>query len=125
MIIINLTQHAATPDQVAQGVVDLPDSLQHIAKGLLTFVQLPTADQVMQRAVALTKLISNQYPYYDVDAVMIGGAPYLMAPLVSQLMQSGYQAVFAYTDRVSVDVVQPDGTTKKTAIFKHMGFVNA
>ncbi len=122
--IINMTQHNASPDQRGAGVVDFGANA-HIMKGLLTFVRLPTSSQVLARAVALVDLLQANHDIYDVDSVMIGGAPYLMAPLVSQLTAAGYKPVFAYTDRVSVDVVQADGSIKKTAMFKHLGFVDA
>jgi hypothetical protein len=55
---------------------------------------------------------------------MIGGAPYLMAPLESALRAHGITPVYAFSVRESVDQVQPDGSVRKVAVFRHAGFVN-
>lgn len=54
---------------------------------------------------------------------MIGGAPYLMAPLERELMRRGVAPVYALSDRVSEEQAQPDGTVRKVNVFKHVGFL--
>ncbi len=123
-MILTMTQHAATPDQVSSGVVDWDSKTVVSMRKLLTFTSLPDMDKVMSAAVALVSLLRANYDYQKVDAVMIGGAPYLMPALVSQLQQAGYHPTFAYSDRVSIDTVKDDGSTHKAVVFKHMGFVD-
>lgn len=43
-MILNLTMHAATPDQIAAGVKDLPKELRSRVIVLLTFVEMPDTD---------------------------------------------------------------------------------
>jgi hypothetical protein len=57
------------------------------------------------------------------DAVMIGGAPYLMGPLTDALKDLGIEVCFSYSERVSVESSLPDGSVTKTSVFKHVGFV--
>ena len=55
---------------------------------------------------------------------MIGGALWLMNPLIEELENIG-TPLFAFTKRVVEEIKQPDGSIKKIAIFKHEGFVPA
>ena len=76
MQILNFTQHNATPEQVAAGVVDPVD--HGAIRNLLTFDELPSDDEIRWRAQAaavIAKLAKSQ----GFDAVMIGGAPFFMA----------------------------------------------
>lgn len=119
--VLNLTQHKATPDQVAEGVFDLDgtDAVEMVA--LLNFVDIPTPATVRERADKLAKLARRCLP--DGGAVMIGGAPYLMGPLELALYTHGLSAVYAFSLRVAVETPMPDGTVQKTMVFKHAGFV--
>lgn len=150
---LNLTQHAASADQLEVGVLDLGPYQQQQVKDLLTFSEVPSADDIRQRAKELAYLASEYVdelaenraselaPYYwgedeglapnpaqckgEFSRVMIGGAPYLMGPLAAALREHGLEPVFAFTERISVDEQQPDGSVRKTAVFKHSGWVPA
>ena len=50
MKILNLTQHASTPEQ---GCIDLQGQALADLKGLLTFDNLPTRQEIVDRAVDL------------------------------------------------------------------------
>ena len=101
-MILNLTQHLTTPEQRAAGVVDLPDPLRAQVADWLTFGALPTAAEIAERAAALADLASRlQDPEDRADAgidlessafalyALIGGAPWLMAPLEAALRDVG------------------------------------
>jgi hypothetical protein len=115
MAIVNLTQHAPTPEQVEAGVGPVIDA----ALPLLNFQRIPRADELQGRAEALATLAEGE------EAAMIGGAPYLMGPLEVALKAVGVKPLYAFTMRQSVEEAQPDGTVKKTQVFKHTGFVEA
>ena len=55
---------------------------------------------------------------------MIGGAPYLMAPLENVLMKNNRVPVYAFSVRESVEQIQSDGSVVKNNIFRHKGFVS-
>lgn len=118
-MIINATQHVATPEQISAGVTDLPEHIRSELVQLLTFEDLPTIEQICARAETIGALIDAPIG----TSIMIGGAPYLMAPLIESLQKRGYHVVFAFSKRESVDQPQPDGSVKKTSMFKHAGFV--
>ena len=124
-MILNLTQHAATADQRAAGVVDLEGEQLMALKALLTFGRFPTAFEVSLMAQAIARLAADFLRHDDHDRrrAMIGGAPYLMAPLEHALVAEGIQPLFAFSQRVSVEEIQPDGTVRKTAVFRHEGFI--
>ena len=118
MKILNLTQHMATPEQVVMGVFE-PENKTRIQE-LLTFNSLPTREEINDRAMAIASYAGCQT---DCTHAMIGGAPYLMPALEHALTFQGITPLYSFTERVSVETVQPDGTVKKTAVFKHIGFV--
>ena len=133
-IIINLTQHAATTEQIEQGVVDLPTELRTKLAELLTFDTLPEPYDVSMRAQSIADMaaewLDNQpHPEdYGNDGsalaeAMIGGAPYLMCVLEFALLNHAIEPVYAFSVRESVEQAQPDGSVRKTNIFRHAGFV--
>jgi hypothetical protein len=129
-MILNLTQHLATPEQAAAGVVDLQGDQLQALKRALTFDTLPTQQEVQDRAFFIVRLAFANALGDDMDAdpmpthAMIGGAPFLMSALESALLDECVRPVYAFSVRQSVEAVQPDGSVVKTAIFKHMGFYN-
>lgn len=113
--ILNLTQHDATLEQMEAGVIE-PASKAEI-KTLLTFNEIPTIEDMKQRAERLASL-SQGYTY-----AMIGGAPYFMSTIEHALKCRGITPLYAFSQRVSVENNNPDGTVTKTFIFRHEGFV--
>ena len=132
-MILNLTQHPATPEQVAAGVVDLEGKNLKRLKELLTFDSIEVAvKQRFDRAKQIADLVSR-IKLGDEDSlhedgtaihVMIGGAPYLMAPLENVLMKDNRVPVYAFSVRESVEQIQSDGSVVKSNIFRHKGFVS-
>lgn len=140
--IMNLTQHKATPEQIAAGVIDLPDNARAQLSALLTFEEIPTSAEVSERASVIAFFAQNQLSAIPVVAgahkgsigeppvantfsgrVMIGGAPYLMAPLERALQRGGLTPVYAFSRREMVEEMLPDGSVKKSGVFRHLGFV--
>lgn len=129
--ILNLTQHSATADQAAEGVVDLPGYEREQAMELLNFAECPDAADIADRVHDLALLASMSDAWGEAgppaDArVMIGGALWLMAPLAAELLHTHrLQPVFAFSRRESLDQPQQDGTVRKTVVFRHAGWVPA
>ena len=121
MKILNLTQHLATPLQQEQGVFDLDLELRQGLLLQLNFVEMPTKVSVQLRARHIVRwILSNQI---EMDAAMIGGAPFLMSELEFQLKLQKIKPVYAFSKRVSEETVAPDGAVIKTNVFRHVGFV--
>lgn len=118
-MIVNLTQHAATAEQKAAGVVEPADKA--LVQALITFDELPSAGEIRRRADELAQLAKAA----GVEVAMIGGAPFFMAPLEKSLRAAGVKPVYAFSKRESVDEKQADGSVKKTQVFRHAGFVPA
>lgn len=119
---LNLTQHAATPDQKESGVIDLLDRLKVILSQLLTFESIPTQKDLVDRGEMVAALATTTAG--GPTKVMIGGAPFFMSALEKALQREGHTVHYAFSKRESVDQPQPDGTVKKVAVFKHAGFVS-
>jgi hypothetical protein len=125
-MILNLTQHTATADQINQGVADLPEDKRSVLQLLLTFDSLPSSWEISERANAIAALAQQ----FDMDrdqgpiSAMIGGAPFLMSSLEGALEEVGVQPLYAFSVRESVEQQQPDGTVRKVNVFKHQGFVS-
>lgn len=122
--ILNLTQHQATADQIADGVFEPSTEVKAEVKKLLTFdshvISTPTI--ISRNAKDLANLVAKEFNPRD-TAVMIGGAPFFMSALANELTAVGYTVLYSFTDRVSIDVKNEDGTITKTSVFKHLGFV--
>lgn len=119
MRIINLTQHPATPEQIAAGVEDLRGPALEALRKYLTFDALPTRADIEAAAEAVAAMA------IEYEAAMIGGAPWLMAPLEAALRRYGVRPLYAFSRREAVEEVQPDGSVRKVAVFRHVGFVEA
>ena len=122
-MIINLTQHNATPEQLTAGVVDVPAELKADLSALLTFSTLPTKeeiDEVAQKVAAMAVICTQGS---DAPAAMIGGAPFFMASLEVALRHYGIKPLYSFSERVSEEKIEADGTVRKINLFKHKGFV--
>ena len=125
--IINLTQHDATADQKAAGVIDIRDHNRDYVRELLTFEQLPDNPKLVFTAADLADVAHNELarlgcgPRYG--KAMIGGAPYLMNYLERALVNRGIEPVYAFTLRESVETEGADGKVFVKRVFKHIGFV--
>jgi len=129
-VIINLTQHPATPEQISEGVVE--PRLKSLIIRWLTFNELPTLQQIQRHAGQLAEIARREWvsliqekkiPEDSDVRIMIGGAPFLMAPLEQALCMAGLRVVYAFSKRVSEEVQKPNGTVEKKQIFKHAGFI--
>lgn len=117
MRIMNITQHPATPEQVASGVVDLNGREKKTLAECLIFEEIPDGEELKIRAEALADIALQG------SGAMIGGAPYLMAPLERALKDRGITPLYAFSKRESVEETLPDGSVRKVAVFRHLGFV--
>lgn len=117
--LLNLTQHVATPDQAAAGVIEPADKV--LVQALITFDELP--DQIRLKAYAQT--LAQMARQDGFDSVMIGGAPFFMPVLQAALQEREIKVLYAFSVRESRDEKLPDGSVKKTQVFRHAGFVEA
>ena len=128
-MIVNLTQHQATPEQIAAGVTDLPPAEREVLTALLTFDALPTRHEIADRAADIAELAAyNGLSGDDADSphassAMIGGAPYLMPALDATLRAADITPLYAFSVRESVEQTQADGSVRKVNVFRHAGFV--
>lgn len=124
--LINLTQHELTPEQ-KKGVMEIATDRERV-KELLTFTSKPEYTNINDKAYELAKyaesLVEND-DQVDYFYVLIGGAPYLMSALEQHLLSLGLIPVYSYSNRVSVETMQPDGSVVKTNVFRHLGYVEA
>jgi hypothetical protein len=116
MIRINLTQHKSSP---AQGCAPRTEIQKKTIKELLTFGDLPTEKEIIERASALVNIAVEM----EADEAMVGGANYLILYLDPLLRMAGIQPLYAFSKRRVVETTGPGGITKKVSTFKHRGFV--
>lgn len=120
-MIVNLTQHPATAEQTAVGVVDLGGDALMRLRNLLTFSSVPDRAEIAVRAVRIAAIAHECGE--DVEAAMIGGAGYLIPALERELWSHAIEPLHAFTVREVVEVIMDDGSVQKTATFRHGGFV--
>lgn len=119
--IINLTQHAVTPDQKSSGVVDFPEGDKGRVAELLTFNDLPDMKDLAVAATQLANLVGTHEAANDESqtTVMIGGAPFFMEPLARELRKNNYRVLFAFSRRESKETPDENGGMRKVAVFRH------
>ena len=116
MIVVNLTQHPASAEQIAAGVVDLPSEAREALIALLTFASIPDAEEIRDRAHDIAELACfNGLGGDDGDdpfpsQAMIGGALWLMTPLATALRERNIDPVFAFSVRETEEQTQADGS---------------
>jgi hypothetical protein len=120
-MILNLTQHQGTPEQ---GVTELPEGAAALVRSALTFEDLPDLETIQARAKLISEIAASQpVTPGEGKSAMIGGAPFLMGALEAALRASGIRPVYAFSRRESVDQAQEDGSVRKVAVFRHLGWV--
>ena len=121
-MILNLTQHNATKDQIYAGIIDMPVDFQTTLKGLLTFPTQYTRADLEYRALQIHELVRDFCGTSKevLEGVMIGGMPSFMPVLESVLISKGIKVGYACTERKSVDK-EVDNKIIKTAVFVHAG----
>jgi hypothetical protein len=124
-MIINLTQHDASPAQQDAGVYDLEDGLATYVRDKLTFDALPSEGDILSAAMEIAAIAGMVARDTGATQAMIGGMPALMAPLERALSALGITPVYAFSRRESEEVAQEDGTTRKVSVFRHLGFIPA
>lgn len=112
--IYNLTQHEPTPDMATMGVLPPVKEVQ----GYITITQIPDKEFLARLARKIVGTIPT-----DAKEALIGGAPYLMAPLEKQLKARGIQPLYAFSRRVSEEITLPSGSVKKVSKFLFEGFI--
>ena len=120
-MIINLTQHPATPEQKDAGVTDLEGIALQAVKDMLTFRNIPDQDEIRSRCAALVVSATMT----GAKKAMIGGAPFLMTALERALKHNGIQPLYAFSQREVIEQQTENGEVVKKAIFKHLGFVES
>jgi hypothetical protein len=125
MRIWNLTQHKATPSQIADGVCDLPSSVKEELVKLLTFEEIPTPEQLRDTAWSICGLLLRVQDgaFNERMRVMIGGFLPLMSHLEAVLLRHDIIPVYSSSKRESIDEPQGDGSVIKRVVFNHIGFV--
>ena len=119
MIIINLTQHNLTQEQL-QGAVQVGNDIRDEIIKLITFNGLPTAGEIKGNANRLAEICRDMHASHAV----IGGAPYFMGPLEQALRKAGIVPLYAFTERVAVEVTNPEtGEVTKTSKFNFAGWI--
>lgn len=121
MAILNLTQHFATDEQSVAGVFQLDGAAREELVQLLNFNSLPSKEEVRQRAKAIANLAVREAGW--VSEAMIGGAPFLMAPLERELEARNIEVRYAFSLRESIEHLNETGEVVKTSAFRHKGFV--
>lgn len=117
--IVNLTQHAATAEQVEAGVVEPAE--KSAVQAALTFDAIPSADEMADRSAFLARIAVDS----GCKKAMIGGAPFFMAPLERALLAAGVTPLYAFSVRDSKEEPDGNGGVRKVNVFRHVGFVEA
>lgn len=119
MLLINLTQHTLTAEQL-QGSVEVGTDVRDEVIKLITFNGLPTAGEIKGNASRLAEICRDMHASHAV----IGGAPYFMGPLEQALRRVGVTPLYAFTERVAVEVTNPEtGEVTKTSKFNFAGWI--
>lgn len=140
-LIINLTQHNMTAAQynhkqehlMEVKYIGYEQQVKNDILYCLNFDTLPTKEEIKRKAEVLATIAKNTFAQAKArtgmhkakEYALIGGAPYLMGPLEEALKELDIQPLYAFSQRISVETTQPDGSVIKTNKFEHLGYVEA
>lgn len=118
--ILNLSNHVLTQEQIAE-----------LSSMGYEIVELNAEDKQRWSQLNLNnyenvvyRIMEAEETRYNVDCFHVAGFPPAVVLAVNTAFHLGKRSVYAYSERVSEEVHQPDGTVKKMNIFKHLGFFN-
>lgn len=155
-LVLNLTAHAATPDQIVDGLEDVEDIsrlkayldiseedlmasesdldrlLDEKVRGIISTYILPAqAKRLLDIAEAIDPQTGSIHTIHEILNVarfafsfqaMVGGAPILMERLIPALKALRITPVYSLSTRVIQDEIQPDGSTLKLSVHRHIRF---
>lgn len=118
MKVLNVSNHVLTEVQLddlrvnwdVDRVIELPDDLKAAWSNL-------TPDNYRD---VCDKILEFSYRCNDTKAVFIHLAGFPAA--VNYIAKEHPGCIYAYSERTSTDIPQPDGTVKKVSVFNHKGF---
>lgn len=116
-MILNLTHHHATNEQLKEGVVEPTD--KKLVQSLLIFDEKPDMDEIYSRSTTLGDIAK----FSGATKAMIGGAPYLMGALEAALKQRGIIPCYSFYKKIKTTNYGSRGESKGY-IFKHEGFID-
>jgi len=118
--ILNMSNHTLTGEQIAE-----------LSSMGYEVVELTAEDKQIWGSLnpdnyedVIYRIMEDSDTRYDVDAYHIAGFPPAVVNAVCLASTLDMPAYYAYSERVSEEVHQPDGTVKKINVFKHLGFFN-
>jgi len=120
MRVFNLTKHAMTPQQLAEGGIDVPAAQK--ASDLQDFTSMPTSNELKSRAFKLMDLAIDAGGEVG-DGVMLAGAMYFIPYLVDAAKKTGFKPAFSFTQRVSKETKNKDGSVDMHYVFLHEGWI--
>lgn len=131
MKILNLTQHAATPEQLAVGVVDVGPDVRSDVDKLLAFDDVPTATDLDMRAHLFARLAmvcwcTRNPRGGQLPRVMIDPPVYLASAIERNLIEFGIEPLHSFAKpTLTITSTNDDGETVKTLVTEHVGFIAA
>ena len=124
----SIMQHPLSSEQRAEivplGLVDIVE-LNVVRKGDFNQLLDVPADPDLGREwfVERAQVIAEALGGFDsADVVLAMGQPQLAAAIQAEARNAGAFVVEAVSERRSVEQTQPDGSTRKVAVFVHRGF---
>lgn len=120
MRVYNLTKHNFTNEQLASAdCVDVPDAK---SPHLQDFTAPPSDAEFKSRAAELMQL-ALAAGAKEGDSVLLASAMYFIPSLVAAAKAAGFIPTFSFTQRVSQETKQEDGSIKQVYIFRHEGWI--
>ena len=114
MKILNCTNHMLTDMQKKMGIIELDENDRETLTSAITFNDPPMKEDVDSAIEKVLEVLSR----YEYDACMLGGAPFLAAPLENAILSLGKGAAYAFSKRISKEKHLPDGTVEKISVFE-------
>ncbi len=130
MLLFNITNHKLSTEQIGEHtVINMPDDIAAIWSQVgNSKTEVRDACSTIYNWIRETMTLPG-YPKLlniEIEIAVQGhpGATYmLVTDLQSDIFFRNAQVVYAASKRESVEITQPDGSVRKVAVFKHLGWV--
>ena len=127
MLLFNITNHKLSTEQIGEHtVINMPDDIAAIWSQVGNLkTEVGEASATVYNWIHEIMRLSEHRKLLEITIAVQGhpGATFCLVTDLLKVDHMDFYVVYAASKRESVEITQPDGSVRKVAVFKHLGWV--